>query len=174
MPMPQCPNCSQNIILNEETYKDYVGSVTCPSCRERMAVEFSQGRLLNSTPLIPSEFIIGDQHTIPDAPLADYQEALTCFIYHAFKASAVMQRRVIQGALLAKGIQEGAPMIMINRAANMGIIKAREQHLATTVTYFGGKGAHPEEKDIGTVRYIEANTGLLVTKELLLTLFPLQ
>jgi hypothetical protein len=97
---------------------------------------------------------------------------MICLIHLAFKASAVMSRRSLQGALLAKQVPEDTPMKMIQWANSNKILGARELRLATTITFFGGKGAHPGESEINLVGELEATQGLRVTKELLLFLFP--
>lgn len=131
----------------------------------------SNGMMLESEPLIDPEFVEGLHSGIPEQPIGDYYEALTCLVYKAFKASAVMQRRSLQGALLAKKVPENTPMRMIQWAQSNGMLSPRQLNLANTVTFFAGKGAHPEDVDINNIGELEAIQGLRVTKTLLLQLF---
>ena len=63
-------------------------------------------------------------------------------------------------------------MKMIHWAQSNGILLGpRDVSLANTVSFFGGKGAHPEEDGINLVGEMEAIQGLRVTKGLLLALF---
>ena len=130
------------------------------------------GELLESEPFIRPEYVEGLHNGIPEQPMGDYRESLTCLIHKAFKASAVMQRRSLQGALLALKVPEESPAKMIQWAVSNGKLGAKQQSLANTVTFFAGKGAHPEDTDINLVGELEATQGLRVTKELLLALFP--
>jgi len=134
---------------------------------------FSNGKLLATQPWTEKKYFITEAHTIPEQPLGDYEEALACLTSRAWKASAVMARRAIQGALLEKGVQDAPPRKMIDDARNKHAMFTEKQHqLAMTVTFFGGKGAHPEDSEINDVGDIEASNGLWVTKALLLALFP--
>jgi hypothetical protein len=136
-------------------------------------VAFSNGEVLGIKPVIEERLLIRERHTIPAQPLGDYEEAIRCMSVGAWKAAAVMARRAIQGALLARGVGDAPPRKMIDDARNKhGILSEKQHHLATTVTFFGGKGAHPEDTEINQVGDIEATNGVWVSKELLLALFP--
>ena len=111
---------------------------------------------------------------MPNQPVGDYFEAITCLVYKVFKASAVMQRRSLQGAFLAKQVPEDTPMKMVQWAQSNGMLGPKELSLATTVLFFGGKGAHPEDTAINEIGELEATQGLRVTKALLVALFPVQ
>jgi len=172
MPYPVCHECAEEIHLDVFTYWDYSGSITCAKCKSRMNVVFSGGALLKSEPVIKREFVDGLHKDIPEQPLGDYLEALTCLVYRAFKASAVMARRSIQGALLIKSVPEDSPSKMIEWATNHGTLSQKEKNLAATVTFFGNKSAHPQDVEINQVGELEASQGLIVTKALLLKLYP--
>jgi len=137
-----------------------------------MQVTMVEGSLLRSEPLIKPEFTYGLHDGIPEQPYVDYMEAMTCLIHHAFKASAVMARRSLQGALLAKKVPEDTPIKMIQWALSNKLLGQKQLSLATTVTFFGGKGTHPQESDLNLVGELEATQGLMVTKELLIALYP--
>jgi len=174
MPTPICHDCAREIRLDTVTYWNYRGSVTCGHCKAKMNIVTSSGSMLESGPLIPADYYTGIHHDMPFQPVGDYFEAITCLVHQAFKASAVMCRRSLQGALLAKNVPEDSPMKMIHWAKSNGMFGPKELSLATTVTFFGGKGAHPEDTDINNVGELEAVQGLRVTKELLVALFPVQ
>ena len=169
-----CHDCTKLINLPWSTYYNYKGPIRCPSCKSRMDVEIVTGELRKSIPLdtIKPEFVSGLHNGIPEQPRNDYLEAVTCHTYHAYKASAVLARCSIQGALLVKGVPDDTPMKMIQWALSHNLLKPKQAHLATTVTFFGGKGAHPQDSELNSVGELEATQGLLVTKELLIALFP--
>lgn len=172
MPLPLCTSCSTVIELDVKTYWNYQGEIRCPHCTDKMSVVFASGELLSSRPQVDPKFTIWDTSTIPEQVLGDYNEALVCLTHQCWKASAVMARRSIQGALLAKGTAEDSPGKMIIEARKMNALTDKAANLATTVTFFGNKGGHPQETEINNVGEIEANNGLWVTKELLVALFP--
>jgi len=175
MPFPICHECAQAIKLDTNTYWNYRGSVTCQTCKARMNIVTVGGEMVSSGPLVPPEYVNGLHKGIPEQPIGDYYEAVTDLIHKAFKSSAVMQRRALQGALLAHKVPENTPMKMVQWAQSNGILLGpRHVNLANTVSFFGGKGAHPEEDGINLVGELEATQGLRVTKDLLLALFPAQ
>ena len=171
MPIPVCHECSKGIALDVLTYWNYRGSVTC-QCKARMNVVITDGQMTSSGPMVPPDYINGLHHDLPQQAIDDYFEAITCLIHRAFKASAVMQRRSLQGALLAKQVPENTPMKMVQWAQSNKMLGPKDVNLANTVSFFGGKGAHPEEDNINLVGELEATQGLRVTKDLLLALFP--
>ena len=172
MPYPICHECAHIIELEVSTYWSYHGSVTCPTCKARMNIVTESGKLLESKPFIDRSFVVGIHKAIPAQPLGDYQDAVNCLAYRLWKPSAVMARRSLQGALLLRGVPEETPQKMVQWAVGNGILGAKQERLANTVIFFGGKGAHPEETSINEVGELEATQGLRVTKELLLALFP--
>jgi len=173
VPEPRCLRCSLGIPLDTDTYFNYNGVVRCPHCTFQNVIAFSNGKVLGMKPLIEERLFLVEAHTIPAQPLGDYLEAIDCLSVGAWKASAVMARRAIQGALLDKGVADAPPRRMIDDARNKHqLFTEKQHHLATMVTFFGGKGGHPEDSEINDVGEIEARSGLSVTKELLLALFP--
>lgn len=172
MPNPICHNCAQVISLDVFTYWNYHGSVTCANCKSKMHVVIASGALLESEPLIKPDFIAGLHKGIPQQSYDDYMEALTCLVHQAYKASAVMARRSLQGALLARNVPEETPIKMIQWALSNQVLGQKQASLATTVTFFGGKGAHPQDSEINMIGELEATQGLRVTKELLVALYP--
>jgi DNA-directed RNA polymerase subunit RPC12/RpoP len=173
MPTPNCIRCSKSIGLDTATYWNYNGPIRCIACGFKIQMTFSRGELLAAMPLLDEKYLITTAHHIPAQPLGDYQEATTSLSAQAWKSCAVMARRAIQGALLIKGIADAPPRRMIDDAHHkQKLLTEKQYRLATTVTFFGGKGAHPEDTEINGVGEIEASTGLWVTKELLLALFP--
>ena len=155
------------------TYWDYNGRLRCPTCDFAHVITFSSGNVLGMKPLIDEKYMIMESHSILDQPLGDYEQAVNCLSVQAWKACAVMARRAIQGALLACGVDDARPQKMIDDARNKhGLLEEKQHRLAATVTFFGGKGAHPGDDEINRVGEIEAANGLWVTKTLLLALFP--
>lgn len=179
MPEPRCLACAIGIPLDTQTYAEYHGPLRCPKCGFTHNISLRGATVEYMGPLVEHDALLLERHTIPEQPLGDYNEAVRCYAVNAWKASAVMARRAIQGALLARGVDDARPQRMIDDARNKhGILSEREHRLASTVTFFGGKGAHPENaghptnEEINEVGQIEARNGLAVSKVLLLALFP--
>jgi hypothetical protein len=161
------------IPLDTVTYFMYQGLIVCPHCKFKNMMTFSNGHLLGAKPLLEEKYLLVEANTIPEQPVGDYLEATECLSVGAYKAAAVMMRRAIQGALLIKGIPDQRPGKMIDDARyKHNLLSEKQHHLATTVTFFGGKGGHPADTEINKVGEIEASNGLWVTKVLLLALFP--
>ena len=173
MPEPRCVRCSLGIALDTNTYWNFSGPLRCPHCQFLQVIVFQQGTLLGQKAVIDDKYFIVEPNTIPEQPLGDYNEAINCLGVQAWKACAVMSRRAIQGALLVAGVPDAIPRKMIDDARNkLQLFDEQQHHLATTVTFFGGRGGHPQDEEINQVGEIEASTGLWVTKTLLLALFP--
>jgi hypothetical protein len=168
-----CHDCGKDFFYDVGTYLNYKGPMACPNCKFQMNVVFSDGHLLESKPFIDPDFISGLHKGIPDQPLRDYNEALTCLVNKAYRASAVMNRRCIQGALLSKNAPDDTPSKMIEWAAKQGLLTQKDKNLAISVTFFGNKGAHPQDDEINEIGELEASQGLRVTKVLLLKMYPM-
>jgi len=65
-------------------------------------------------------------------------------------------RRSLQGALLAKKVPEDTPIKMIQWALSNKLLGQKQLSLATTVTFFGGKGTHPQKVILNLVGELEA------------------
>ncbi len=172
MPNPRCLKCAHEIALDMATYLNYSGPVKCPHCAFAAQMMFSYGSLMAARPLLDEKLPLIEPHAIPNQPLGDYQEATDCLTVGAWKAAAVMARRAVQGALLAKGIGDDLTHKMIDEAYTRQLISEKQQRLSHTVRFFGGKGAHPQDSEVNQLDEIEAVQGLRVTKVLLLALFP--
>lgn len=174
MPSPRCHDCGQDIHLDVFTYWNYSGSVTCEHCKNRQHVVLSNGLLLQSAPAIDPQFSLVKHQNIPEQVYADYWEVVVDLINQSYKSCAVMCRRSLQGALLVKGIPDARLSDMIQKAARTqpAVLPTKLERLARTVTFFGNSGAHPQDQEINEVGKLEATQGLLVTKEILTSLFP--
>lgn len=179
VPEPRCVECSYGIPLDTKTYFNFHGPVRCPTCLFLNFIAFSNGEVLQQGAVVEPKFFIAEAHSIPSQPLGDYEEAVSCLRATAWKAAAVMARRALQGALLECGVQDARPRQMIDAARQKdGLLNEAQHQLATTVTFFGGEGAHPENashpanEEINLVGRVEAENGVWVTKTLLLALFP--
>jgi len=116
--------------------------------------------------------IQGLHGAIPREVVFDYIEAAMGLRYKLFKSCAVMCRRTVQRALLIKEVPDGRPKEMIQKAEEKGILTRKLGKLGETVVFFGNSGAHPQDTEINDVGELEATQGLLVTKEIILHLFP--
>ncbi len=175
MPQPRCHSCGYIVLLDNFTYWNYTGRLTCSHCTGIMFIRVEKGELKDTEPLPESKHILHARSEIPESVRSDYTEALICLLAQAWKASAVMTRCTIQGALLIKGIPDQQPMKMVNDAYHKhGLLSESQHRMASTVTFFGGRGAHPQEQLINEVGELQASSGLAITKVLLEALWPPQ
>ncbi len=172
MPNPVCHGCGTTITLEAFTYWNYNGPVTCHSCKAAMEVVFNDGELLQSKPRIDPELIQDVHEDMPQQPFADYIEAVFDSTNGCYRSAAVMCRRSVQGALLIKSVKDDAPSKMIEEAMSKGILPGKMKQRADAVTFFGNKGAHPQDDELKQVDKLDVNLGLLVTQKILVHLFP--
>lgn len=165
------------VYLDPFGYWDTSGNeivVHCRNCAADNVIEMKGGRFISTRLSPPRELVEGLPGSIPTGPLRDCSEGAECLGIEAFRSACVMARRALQGGLLRLGIAEGSPLKMRAEAAKRAppLLNYSDTQRAAGVTFFGGKGAHPQEKDINGARPIDARLGLLTAKDLLLTLFP--
>lgn len=174
VPNVRCHSCGKDINLDIFTYRNYKGSVTCEHCLNRQNVVISKGDLLESAPTIDPQFVLTKSQTIPEQVYNDYCEAVIDLGNQSYKSCAVMCRRSLQGALLVKGISDAKLSDMIKAATKTTpiVLPDKFEHSAKAVTFFGNSGAHPQEKEINEVGKEEATQGLIVTRKILIYLFP--
>jgi len=179
MPYPVCPSCGLAIQLDEVTYNDYAGQVTCYKCRKRMFVDIVGGGLRTCRPFVDPELAVPDEvgthqgkaWVLPLYWFA-YGEAFMCLEGGAYRAAAVMCRLAMEHALRELGVPDGDTAQMIAYANGHAILQGKYKHMARSVGFFGGKGAHAQFEEAYKVGQTEATQGLRVVRDLLLGLFP--
>ena len=191
MPYPRCPHCGSMQILDNRTYGYYKGSITCSDCKGNYHAEFGDvltaeglfdsgpkvgGQLLSAPRLLGDPELLKDL-TIPSIPRPlynDYVEAVRCLAVDVPRAAAVMCRVTIQEALLLKGIPDDKPEKMVNIARSKQILSEMCHRQCLAAVFMCGKGAHPQSHWTEQVGSNEAKEALLITRRVLLELFPQQ
>lgn len=85
---------------------------------------------------------------IPSEIARDLDEAKMCFSVECYRACAVMARRCIQSACIAKGARTGDLINQISELEKTGIITKDVQDWATVVRWVGNDSAHPGKKQV--------------------------
>lgn len=135
---------------------------TCNFCQRPMLVLNSGDRVYPTPIPAPSS-----EH-IPDEIRSDLDEAKQCCSISAWRACAVMARRAIQSAALAKGGTGRQLHEQIQDLATKNVITADLREWADVVRWVGNDGAHPGGD---TVSRADAEDILNLCQEFLHTLF---
>lgn len=114
----------------------------CNFCREPVLV-LNDGEKIYPAPL-PSP----TDSRIPPEVRNDLDEAKKCFSVGAYRASAVMSRRAIQSACIAKGVANKRLVDQLSEMASKGIITKDLKDLADTVRWVGNDAAHPDSQEV--------------------------
>lgn len=100
-----CPHCGVKTELVQranydmgDTQSPNPGSYVIATCKNCQGVVF--GKIDD---LYPKRVFGAKKDTLPESILHDYSEALKCFEVGAYKATAVMCRRVVQSSVESKG-----------------------------------------------------------------------
>lgn len=186
MPLPKCPFCAHEEEFDSRTYGYYKGPVTCELCKKRYYVEFGNrsgpewngvevgGELLAPIRPVGNPALLEDLEdaNIPESILRSFKEASTCSDYGVPRGAAVLCRIAIQEALLHHGVPDKRPEEMVNIARSKGILSEMTYRLCLASVLLGGRGAHPQQHWLDEIGDQEAQQALLVTRRVLLDLFP--
>ena len=174
VPDVNCLGCGQIIYLEENTYANFQGPITCSECKTQQEVIIAHGGL-TGTNALPGTYdqiwdIIGWEVT-PDI-LWDLAEAARDYKVQSYKSSLVMCGRCIQAALLERNVPDQGLEDMIDEAKDLGTITEELQQEAHAVKFFRNTGAHPKNPALRNVTPIQAMMGIEVTKEFSKHLYP--
>ena len=174
VPDVNCLGCGQSIYLEQDTYANFQGPITCPECKIQQEVIIAQGGL-TGTNALPGTYdqiwdILGWKVTYDI--VQDLAESARDYKVQSYKSSLVMCGRCMQAALLEKGVPDQGLESMINEAKDLGIITEELQQEAHAVKFFRNTGAHPKNPALRNVTPIQAMMGIEVTKEFLKHLYP--
>lgn len=176
VPNVRCLGCGGDIGLDAATYVNFAGDVACEHCQRIQWVRILNGELQSTEKPRVSDVADALFHLPPEVTgvWEDSFEAEKALHLKLFKSCAVMCRRALQGALLARDIADDKLSKMILAASNQNppILNQRLKQIATAVTFFGNSGAHPLDEELRKVEELDATLGLQVAKEIILALYP--
>ncbi len=176
VPTLQCLACGDGIYLDDETYANYQGQVTCTECKQQQAVVIQHGALVTASQqrdiYEPIREVLN--HEVPSDMLIDLAEAAIDLAQNCFKSCVVMCRRCVQAVLLERGVTDEPLAKMIDAARNANVLDERLYQTATAIGFFGNSGAHPLDPELRKVEQLDASLALQVTKRFLQTLYPLK
>lgn len=141
-----CPYCHKYTYLSMlATSPTETGSWSmgkCNSCFNVVLVNDSTGEI--SPEPIPKPI---DERII-EAVKRDFQEAILCFSFGAFRAAAVMARRALQNICLDKGAEEKDRLEkQVDWLFKQGIITKDLKEWAHEVRLVGNDAAHPKKPE---------------------------
>ena len=176
MPTLQCLACATNIYLEEDTYANYQGQVTCSECKNQQAVVIQGGALVTASQQRDIYEPVRDlvNHEVPPDILLDLLEATVDLGVNCFKSCVVMCRRSVQAVLLERGVADNKLGRMIDDARGTDILDERLYQTAKAIGFFGNSGAHPLDPELRKVEQLDASLALQVTKRFLQSIYPLR
>jgi len=142
--------------------KFYIGITNC--CHDAVLVAVKK----NKTIIYPSPMPEPTDKHIPDNIASDLDEAKICFVNECFRGCAVMARRAIQNACIAKGAKKDKLQHQIDELFELNKITKDLKDFAHTVRLVGNDAAHPDEI---SVEKDEAEDILELAKQFLQVLF---
>ena len=90
--------------------------------------------------------------SIPDNIRQDFEEALLCLSFGAFKASVAMSRRALEGAAVEKGGDPKKRLVdQLQQLVTLGKLNDSLAQLATLIRLVGNYGAHPQDDGLDEV-----------------------
>lgn len=170
-----CMKCHKSVLLGVFDYADdYEGPVVCPECGPVTWVRLERNFVKEIRWMFDSS-LLEDLVTprIPNTLLTTFRGAVDNELTNP-GLSAVACRFIIQDALLGKGIADAPPEKMVNIAHSMNppLISESTFKSCSAAVFLGGKGAHPQESWVDKVGKHEAREALILTRRVLLELFP--
>jgi len=174
VPNLACLACGLDIYLDETTYANYQGPVTCAQCRRQQYISIQRGELVTAQLGGNTYDAISDvvHLDIPSERLDDIAEAAFVLLQGAYKSSVVMCRRCVQGVLLALNIPDQPLGRMIEKAATGGSITQDLADQLKAIKLLGDAGAHPNDEALKEVTQTGAYLCVHLTKEVLKSVFP--
>lgn len=157
-----CPNCHKHTALSiaPVEYNDEFGEL----CRTEAIWEAGSGRrwwigicngchepslVLNKGEIVfPQPLPSPTDPRIPKEIALDLDEAKMCFSVKCYRACAVMARRSMESACVAKNATADRLVDKIAALAKDGVITKEIADWATVVRWVGNDAAHPELKEV--------------------------
>lgn len=176
MPDVICIGCGSTIYLEETTYANYQGEVTCIDCKTPHSILIEKGALRtnSSSPGAYDNILDILAHEVPQDILYDLGEAARDIPVASYKSCVVMCGRALQGSLLDKGLKDQDLDKMIDDARNKGVLTEEHHQQAKAVRFFRNTGAHPKNPALRVVTELQAILALQIAKEILQYIYPLR
>ena len=176
VPDIQCLSCGTGIYLDDVTYANYQGPVTCPECKQHTNVVIQRKALITANLLAGVYEPVLDilAWNIPADLLQDLGEASVDMTIGSYKSCVVMCRRCVHAILLAHDIEDDPSLQkMIDEAVVKGVFKEELRQTAHAVRFFGVTGAHPKDPLLRNVTKFQASLAIDGTKEIMKGIYPL-
>ncbi len=174
MPNLICPNCKALAhfpVANRHEgtpNAKYVITAPCASCGYIIMIYSNDPQANDVKDYFPKGLSrAATDPAVPNPIADDFAEALKCREVKAFKATAAMCRRAVQGTAIQLGAPKGWARDQIDWLADNRKITPLLQTAAHQVRVFGNTGAHPGEDGLDEVTESEADDAILLTEELL-------
>ena len=128
------------VIWNEAREKWWIG--ICNACQMPVLV------LENGAVIYPTPGAKPTDINVPKDLRADLDEAKTCFAAGCYRGCAVLARRVIQVACIAKGAKKHTLVDQIAELTAAGVITKDIEEWAHVVRWVGNDAAHPNAQPV--------------------------
>jgi hypothetical protein len=168
-----CPNCKGktqfNFLMDNlqgTPNAPHVGLGQCSVCRAVILAYAGTGEGVIQYYPPPEAWVPGQSGGVPVPIWAGFSEATVCGSVNAFKATAVLCRRAVQGVAVEKGIPKGKPADQVDQMEQKRLITPLLKDTAHQIRVFGNVGAHPGEDGLDVVTDEEADAALVFTEEL--------
>jgi hypothetical protein len=147
----------------------WVSLSTCPACAGVIATAaVAQGEGATITSMLPTAIPAQPDELIPAAIRVDLFEARLCFSVGAYKATAGMCRRALQGAVVQQGATPKKTLAaQIDEVVNSNKVHASLKDWADAIRLIGNSGAHVGDDGLETVTAEEAQDLLDFTEQFL-------
>lgn len=145
-----------------------VGLSTCPGCGGVVAIGYHISYADSPLVMIPKGTVEEPDELIPVPVREDLYEARLCAAAGAWKATAAMCRRTLQGACLSVGASPGKTLAgQVAEAVAANKVHASLEEWAEAIRLIGNSGAHPGGDGLESVSEEEANDLLDFTEQFL-------
>lgn len=174
MPNLVCPNCKAlahfppSKLVSGTPNAKHVFTAVCQSCQFVVLLYSDDDHCQNVRDFFPKGLSRAATDPAVPKPIADdFAEALKCREVKAFKATAAMCRRAVQGTAIELGAPKKVLMEQIEWLRKNDKITTLLQTAAHKVRVFGNTGAHPGDDGLDEVTEPEADDAIRFTEELL-------
>ena len=131
---------SDPVLWNETREEWWIG--VCNSCQRPVLVR-GDGDIIYPTPGAKPTDV-----NVPKNLRDDLDEAKTCFAAGCYRGCAVLARRVIQVACIAKGAKKHSLVEQIEELTAAGVITKDIEEWAHVVRWVGNDAAHPNAQPV--------------------------
>ncbi len=108
---------------------------------------------------------------VPIGLWRQYNGAVECLEVQVLPAAAGMARRVVETALMDRGVEHDNLFAMIEKAASEGLISESVKRLCNTTRVLGNKGAHAQERSEEGITQKDARRAVERARDILRELY---